>query len=144
MDISSIYEIELVHMGGHTPGHAGFLDKVNHIFFTGDDGCISNLSIGSGDPSDPYYHMASVTTLRDSLAKLAQRRDEIESIFPSHGIVDVGSIMLVNLLEACERVLADPEHPSEIRTANFGGQIRKRYCQHIYNSGYLVYDPERV
>ena len=143
-DLGGGYEVELVHMGGHTPGHAGFLDKVNRIFFTGDDGCISNLSIGSGSPDDPYYHMASVTTLRDNLAKLAARRDEFESIFPSHGIVDVGSIMLVNLLEACERVIADPEHPCEIRERNMGGQVKTLYCQHIYCSGYLVYPPDRV
>ena len=143
-DLGCGYEVELVHMGGHTPGHAGFLDKVNRIFFTGDDGCISNLMIGSGAPNDPYRHMASVTTLRNNLAKLAHRRDEFESIFPSHGIVDVGSIMLVNLLEACDRVLADPDHPSEIRERNIGGQVQTLYCQHIYNSGFLVYPPERV
>ena len=80
----------------------------------------------------------------NNLAKLAHRRDEFESIFPSHGIVDVGSIMLVNLLEACDRVLADPNHPSEIRERNIGGQVQTLYCQHIYNSVFLVYPHERV
>lgn len=143
-DLGDGYEVELVHMGGHTPGHAGFLDKVNRIFFPGDDACIGNASIGGGGGDDPYQHMASVTTLRNNLAKLVARRDEIDSLFPSHGILDVGPIMLTNMLEACDRVLADPEHPSEIRERKFGDQVRKQYCQHIYNSGYLIYSPEKV
>lgn len=143
-DLGDGYEVELVHMGGHTPGHAGFLDKVNRIFFPGDDGCIGNLMVGGADPSDPYLHMASVTTLRESFAKLVARRDEFDSLFPSHGILDVGPIMLTNLLEACDRILADPEHPSEIRERNIHSQIRKICCQHIYNSGYITYAPDRV
>lgn len=143
-DLGGGYEVELVHMGGHTPGHAGFLDKVNRIFFPGDDGCIGNLMIGAADPSNPYWKKASVTTLRDNLAKLIARRDEFDSLFPSHGIVDVGPIMLTNLLETCDRILADPEHPSEIRTASFGSHVSKQYCQHIYNSGYLIYSPEKL
>lgn len=143
-DLGGGYEVELVHMGGHTPGHAGFLDKVNRIFFPGDDACIGNASIGGGGSDDPYRHMASVTTLRNNLAKLIARRDEMDSLFPSHGVVDVGPIMLTNMLEACDRILADPEHPSEIRERNFNGQIRKQYCQYIYNSGFILYPLEQV
>ncbi len=143
-DLGGGYEVELVHMGGHTPGHAGFLDKHNRIFFCGDDGCISNLMIGGAEQDDPNRHLASVTTLRGCLARLVERRDEIECVFPSHGIVDVGSIMLVNLLEACDRILADPEHPSEIRQTQRNGQTRTQYCQYIYNSGYILYDPKRL
>lgn len=143
-DLGGGYEVELVHMGGHTPGHAGFLDKVNRIFFPGDDGCIGNLMVGGGDANDPYRDKASVTTLRESFAKLVARRDEFDSLFPSHGILDVGPIMLTNLLEACDRILTDPDHPSEVRVREIHGQIRTQHCEHVYNSGFLIYSPDRV
>lgn len=87
---------------------------------------------------------ATVTTFRSSLARLIARRDEFDCLFPSHGIVDVGPIMLNNLLEACDRVLADPEHPSEIRVDAFNGHKRVQYCQYVYNSGYLCYSLDRI
>ena len=144
-DLGGGYEVELVHMGGHTPGHAGFLDRRNRIFFPGDDGCIGNISIGGGpDREGPFMEKATVTTFRSSLAKLIARRDAFDCLFPSHGIVDVGPIMLNNLLEACDRVLADPEHPSEIRVDEFNGHKRVQYCQYVYNSGYLCYSLDRI
>lgn len=144
-DLGGGYEVELVHMGGHTPGHAGFLDKHNRIFFPGDDGCIGNIGIGGGpDGNMPFAEKATVTTLRENLARLIARRDEFDCLFPSHGILDVGPVMLNNLLEACDRVLADPEHPSEIRVSEFDGHKRVQYCEYIYNSGFLCYSLDRV
>lgn len=144
-DLGGGYQVELVHLGGHTPGQAGFLDKQNRIFFPGDDCCIGKLAIG-GVPGEnnAYAEKATVGALRTNLAKLIARRDEFDSLFPSHGIVDVGPIMLNNLLEACDRVLADPEHPSEIRETDFDGHRRLEYCQYIYNSGFLCYSLDQV
>lgn len=144
-DLGGGYEIELVHMGGHTPGHAGFLDKKNRIFFPGDDGCIGNLGICAALEKDsPYIEKATVTTLRDNLAKLIGRREEFDCLFPSHGILDVGPVMLNNLLEACDRVIADPEHPSEILEEEFDGHRRIQYREYIYNSGFLCYSLDQV
>lgn len=143
-DLGDGYEVELVHMGGHTPGHAGFLDKVNRIFFPGDDACVGNASVGSGAPDDPFRDKGSVTALRDNLAKIIARREEYDCLFPSHGILDVGPILLVNLLEACERAISDPEHPSEIRERKFGDRVQNIYCQYVYNSGFLMYPPDRI
>ena len=143
-DLGDGYEVELVHMGGHTPGHAGFLDKVNRIFFPGDDACVGNASVGSGAADDPFRDKGSVTTLRGNLAKIIARRDEYDCLFPSHGILDVGPILLVNLLEACERAISDPERPSEIRERKFGDRVQKIYCQYVYNSGFLMYPPDRI
>lgn len=144
-DLGGGYEVELVHMGGHTPGHAGFLDKRNRIFFPGDDGCIGNVGVGAGPDRDgPFMEKATVTELRANLARLVARRAEFDSLFPSHGIVDVGPIMLNNLLEACDRVLADPAHPSEIRENEFDGHKHVQYCEYVYHSGFLCYTPDRV
>lgn len=144
-DLGGGYEVELVHMGGHTPGHAGFLDKQNRIFFPGDDCCIGNISIGAALEGEcAYREKATVTTLRENLCKLIERRNEFDCLFPSHGIVDVGPIMLNNLMEACDRVLADPEHPSEIRENEFDGHKQVQYCEYIYNSGFLCYSLDQV
>lgn len=144
-DLGGGYEVELVHLGGHTPGHAGFLDRHNRIFFPGDDCCIGNLSLGGVmGGTRAFIEKATVTELRANLARLIARRDEFDCLFPSHGIVDVGPIMLTNLLEACDRVIADPEHPSEIRESRLAGQKRVQYCQYIYNSGFLCYSPDQV
>lgn len=142
-DLGDGYQVELVHMGGHTPGHAGFLDKRNRILFPGDDCCYGNISIGAAMEKDcAFREQATVTALRANLNKLIQRRNEFDCLFPSHGVVDAGPIMLNNLMEACDRVLADPEHPSEIFEEEFDGKKHVQYRQYVYNSGFLCYTPD--
>lgn len=142
-DLGDGYQVELVHMGGHTPGHAGFLDKRNRILFPGDDCCYGNISVGAAMEKDcTFREQATVTALRANLNKLIQRRNEFDCLFPSHGVVDAGPIMLNNLMEACDRVLADPEHPSEIFEEEFDGKKHVQYRQYVYNSGFLCYTPD--
>lgn len=142
-DLGDGYQVELVHMGGHTPGHAGFLDKRNRILFPGDDCCYGNISIGAAMEKDcAFREQATVTALRANLNKLIQRRNEFDCLFPSHGVVDAGPIMLNNLMEACDRVLADPKHPSEIFEEEFDGKKHVQYRQYVYNSGFLCYTPD--
>ena len=46
--------------------------------------------------------------------------------------------MLVNILEACDRVIADSEC-DEKAEVTFDGKTRVRYNKMIYPSGYLSY-----
>jgi hypothetical protein len=69
---------------------------------------------------------------------LVESRDEFDDIFPGHSLVDLGTIMLVNILEACDRVIADPEC-DEKAEVTFDGKTRVRYNKMIYQSGYLIY-----
>jgi len=73
------------------------------------------------------------------VVKLIARRDEFDGIFPGHGLVDLGSIMLVNILEACDGVIANPEAFDNKVEMTFGDITRIRYNKMIYESGYLSY-----
>ena len=42
------YEVELIWLGGHAPGMAGYLDKKNRIIFMGDDLCSDVSGVASG------------------------------------------------------------------------------------------------
>jgi len=138
------YEVELVFLPGHSSGHAAFLDKKNRILFAGDDACFGAVFIPGPEPGDPYGQYATVSGFRDELAKLVARIDEFDGIFPGHGLVDLGTIMLVNILEACDRVLADPQNYDSKTEMTFGGTARVRYNKMIYQSGYLSYNPSGI
>jgi glyoxylase-like metal-dependent hydrolase (beta-lactamase superfamily II) len=138
------YDIELVFLPGHTPGHAAFLDKKNRILFAGDDACFGAVFIPGPEPGDPYGQYATVSGFRQELAKLVTRLDEFDGIFPGHGLVDLGTIMLVNILEACDQVLADPQNYDNQTEMTFGGVKWVRYNKMIYQSGYLSYNPSGV
>jgi glyoxylase-like metal-dependent hydrolase (beta-lactamase superfamily II) len=134
------YEVELVHLPGHTPGHSAFLDKKNRILFAGDDACFGAVFIIGSPPGDPYGKYATVSGLRNELVKLVARLDEFDGIFPGHGLVDMGTILLVNILEACDRVIADPHNYDTKQEMKFGDKAVIRYNKMIYQSGYLSYE----
>lgn len=139
------YEIEMVFLPGHSPGHAGFLDRQNRIFFPGDDCCFGAVGAGSGGyPGMPNACFCTIEALRDELSGLVCRMDEFDSLFPGHGPVDMGAIMLVNLLEACEAVLKNPHGYDQRRQIVRNGVSRIQYGKMIYQSGYLTYSRNGV
>lgn len=139
------YDVELIHLPGHTPGHAAYLDKKNRILIGGDVVCVGELSIGGPRPGNPYSRKyATVEGLRNELVKLIRRKDEFDYLFPGHGPVELGPIVLDNVLEACEKVLADPQHPDCILEFERHGRHMKTYNQMIYLSGYLRYRMDSV
>lgn len=139
------YDVELIHLPGHTPGHAAYLDKKNRILIGGDVVCVGELGIGGPRPENPYSGTyATVEGLRNELVKLVRRKDEFDYLFPGHGPVDLGPIVLDNVLEACEKVLADPQHPDCIIEYDRHGRHMKTYNKEIYLSGYLRYNMNSV
>jgi glyoxylase-like metal-dependent hydrolase (beta-lactamase superfamily II) len=147
-DLGGGYEIELIFLPGHQAGHAGYLDKSNRIMFPGDDACVGSLGIGGpklGMPRGEYDKYATVTALRNELAKLVKRMDEFDCLFPGHGMVDIDPILLVNILETCEKVIADPKNCDSITEKVMPDRtIQYRYNKMIYRSGYLSYKLESV
>jgi glyoxylase-like metal-dependent hydrolase (beta-lactamase superfamily II) len=140
-DLGGSYEVELVFLPGHSPGHAGFLDKRNRIFFPGDDCCCGNLGVGyMGSRDEPFTEYATVEALYKELVKITAGLDEFDGLFPGHGIVDAGPIMLVNLMEACKAVLDDPSKYDSRLVQTFQGYTFEQYTKLIYMSGYLSYD----
>ncbi len=134
------YDIELLFLPGHSNGHAVFLDKKSRILFGGDDLCFGTVGVGGGKEGNPYKRYATVEALYHELKKIAARIDEFDGIFPGHGPVDIGSIMLVNVMEACEAVLKDPTCYHYKREGKRNGKKVVQYGRMIYESGHLRYN----
>lgn len=131
------YDVELIFMPGHSAGHCVLLDKKGRILFGGDDMCIGVLHIGACDPDSPYAKYATVTAFRNELEKLCRRLDEFDGIYPGHGIVDIGPSWLLDILDTCNEIIANPEN-YDAQTPFFvenGLRLGKR----IHDSGYLTY-----
>ena len=143
-DLGGGNEIELVFLPGHSCGHAGFLDKKNRIFFCGDDACFGAVGIGGSKPDNPHAKYATVEGLYNELVKITARMDEFDGLYPGHGLVDAGAIMLVNVMEACKAVLDDPECYDWKGEMSRHGVTRTQYCKMIYQSGYLVYTKDKL
>ena len=139
-DLGEGYEVELIHLPGHSAGHAAFLDRKSRILFPGDDCCVGAAGVGDGPkPGLPYGEYYTVEALTEKLRTLVQRMDEFDSMFPSHGPLETGPIMLVSLLETCEEVLADPSC-YDFQTERERDGIKKTlYGRRIFESGYVQY-----
>ncbi len=143
-DLGGGYEVELVFLPGHSCGHAGYLDKQNRIFICGDDACFGSVGIGGAKYDNPMKKYASVEALYNELVKITARIDEFDGLFPGHGPVDTGTIMLVNVMEACKAVLDDPTCYDEKGERTRNGVTRTMYRKMIYESGYLRYSPDSL
>jgi glyoxylase-like metal-dependent hydrolase (beta-lactamase superfamily II) len=143
-DLGGGHEIELVFLPGHSCGHAGFMDKTNRIFFCGDDACFGAVGISASRPDNPHAKYATVEGLYNELVKITARMDEFDGLYPGHGLVDAGAIMLVNVMEACKAVLDDPEGYDWTGEMSRHGVTRTIYRKMIYQSGYLVYTKDKL
>lgn len=140
-DLGDGYEVELVHMGGHSAGHAGYLDKKNRILFAGDDVISMRVGISGPKPGKPFGEYATVTALRDNLRKLAARMDEYDSVFTGHFVTDLENTTVKNMLDACEAVCTDPEHNYTYRGER-NGMIQ--YFRYVEGLGTLCYNEKSV
>lgn len=138
-DLGDGHEVELVFMGGHTRGHCGFLDRKERIFFPGDDCCVGAVSIGMR-PGVPFAEYATVEAMHRELLKIIGRADAFDSLFPSHGPVETGPVMLQSLEETCRAVLEHPERYDVRKQTPFG----ERFGKMIFESGYLMYGRDGV
>lgn len=143
-DLGGGYEIELVFLPGHTPGHCGYLDKRNRIFFAGDDLPVATIGMQGGRPGMLYREFCSIEAFRNELVKVIARKGEFDFVFPSHSIVDMPTLVLDNMLETCDAILADPYDCDYYDEIEFEGRHVKRYGKSIPMSTYLFYDPELV
>jgi glyoxylase-like metal-dependent hydrolase (beta-lactamase superfamily II) len=107
------YEIEMIWLPGHAPGHATYLDKKNRVLFTGDGACYDRIGLGVDDgpnPKQPYFpEVCNVKSYRPQLAKIVERLGEFDYVYPQHGIVRLEKCILPNILKACDEILANPD-----------------------------------
>lgn len=140
-DLGDGYEVELVMLPGHTPGQSGYYDHHHHIIFTGDTGGICDPVSG-----EPYAENCSVEALRDALKKLEPRFDEIEAVFPGHGMLDQTGETLRYLLNAAEAILRNPVNYDEItkRFAPSTGETMTIMMKYIYQGSAIRYNEGNV
>ena len=105
------YEVELVFTGGHSAGHAAFLDKKGRNLFSGDNICSDVSGCGSINMSrpGPYAENTELRVYRDNVKRLVDRMDEYDYIFPMHFMNNIENNLMPNILEACNAVLANPD-----------------------------------
>lgn len=107
------YEVELILTGGHSAGHAAYLDKKNRILFTGDNICsdvsgCGNVKTPKGN--GPYAQETLLSFYRERLKLLVDRMDEYDYIFPQHFMNQIEKSVMPNVLESIDAILADPEN----------------------------------
>jgi hypothetical protein len=74
------------------------------------------------------------------LNKLIVRIDKFDRLFPGHGPVKVGTILLVSIKEACEAVIHDPKC-YDVRCGLIrNGEMVTQFSKMIYESGYFKYN----
>ena len=141
------YEVELVWTGGHTPGHAMYLDKVGRYLFAGDDVCSDVTGCGGGPrPDRPYGQYANLTTYRDNLSRLVARLDEFDYLFPGHFMVNLENSVLVNILEALNEVIDDPNSYDYklVHISGNGGASRERMYKFVKGFSTIAYTENGV
>lgn len=137
------YEVELIFTGGHSPGHAAFLDKKNRIIYTGDNICSDVSSCGSINVfrPGPFAENTALQVYRDNVKRLVDRMDEYDYIFPNHFMSNIENNLMPNLLEALDSVLANPEgydYKIEAWGKSLGGP-NVRYCKFIKGFSIIAY-----
>lgn len=138
-DLGKGYEVEAVPLRGHSAGQCAYLDKHNHIIFTGDIG-----GAAGADPNDPAADNCTVETLYRDMKAVVERLDEIEAMFPGHGMMDVTSVLLKYELDALQRIMDNPENADSVKTVSFHGRERTIYSMNIHQGTAVKYDLSKV
>lgn len=128
-DLGGGYQVELIHMGGHTPGSCAFLDKASRGLYMGDD--LISMRVGmTGGPG-------SVTTMRDNFARLAARKSEFDHVYAGHFATDLEKGTIDAMLEACSAICADP-------IGNASYRVGKQCFRYVEGLGSIAYSEESV
>lgn len=144
-DLGGGYEIELINIPGHQPGHSAYLDKQGRFLIGGDSFPIGGLTGGSDFHADKRHErdpfqgswlpsedsMRKCTTLRDALIRLSRRLNEFDSIFCGHGVQDLNSRLVLDMIETCNKIIADPD--------DYDGLRGDRRLKKIPGGGYMPY-----
>lgn len=138
-DLGDGYEVEAVHLPGHTPGQCGFYDLHNKTMFIGDTTGIGRIFEG-----EPFTEFCTVTALRDALVKLKPRFDEMSGVFPGHGMLDQTPSVLQYLLDTCNQIIDNPLNFDKEIVMERHGTVQKMYKKNIHQGTALRYKLENV
>lgn len=137
-DLGNGHEIILIHMGGHCAGNSMLLDRRNKILFSG-DAILPFLNGAKGAKpeyaSDAYFYKAcSVRTYYQGLMTLMRHIENINSIFPAHGVLGLPPSIIIELLRATQNVVLNNVSCFDEERIMFN-----RLCRVKYLSNTLLY-----
>lgn len=139
------YDVEMIWTAGHQPGHVMYLDKKGKNLFAGDDVCSDVIGCGPGPiPGRHHSEYANLTAYRDRLAKLCERMDEFDYIFPGHFMVNLENHLMADILDALNEIIADPERYDFKVAHDSGGEISYRYHKYVRGFGTIAYSMNGV
>lgn len=138
LDLGRGRQVELIHLGGHTPGHAAFLDREKGWLFCGDD--IVSMRVGLGGPRPGACHpeCATVPFLKSRLENLWGRRSEFTHLFPGHFVTDLEAACLGDMVEALSAVCAAPFTAYSYKR-DFPAESLTRYYREVNGLGTISY-----
>lgn len=142
-DLGGGHEVELIFLGGHTVGHAAYLDKKDRLLFMGDDGIFDSMGVRGVEPGEDHGECATLHCFKRNLEKLLERMPEYDSVFPGHGILDICPQYLTELLRVLEQILENPDSYDERISEIRHGESIIRYKKRI-PAGILSYNPEAI
>lgn len=121
------YDVELVFMPGHDPGHCCFLDKKDRILYGGDALLfVAGMGENGKDYSKiPYGEYCTVEAFRNELEKLVLRLGEFDCIFMSHMILGEDKKLVKEFFEAADAVVKDPECNEYVHHDKRTGAVNK-------------------
>ena len=134
-DLGGDYEIELIWVPGHKPGHAMFLDKKSRLLFAGDDIIAMRVGIGREGPC------ATVEAYRNQMAKLAARVCEFDYIFPGHFIFNLENTVVQSFLDTANAILENPDNYDSCQPDDKGNVT---YQKNVRGMGTIAYRANNI
>lgn len=138
-DLGGGHMIELVHLGGHTPGSAAFLDKKNRILFSGDNIGL-NMGFGAIKPGMAHPECVTVSEFSRKIDGLCARMNEFDYVFPQHGIIDMENVCVESLAAALHESIKYPVGGSGFTLVD----EKYRPCHRVVNGIGMSYHPDQV
>lgn len=141
------YEVELIFMPGHDPGHCCFLDKKDRILYGGDALLfVAGMGENGKDYSQiPHGEYCTVEAFRNELEQLVPRMEEFDCIFMSHMILGEDKRLVKDFYDAADAVVKDPEcneyvhhdkRTGAVNKVKVSGDAAVEYCdRRIYIEG---------
>lgn len=144
-DLGGGYEVELIHTGGHAAGHAAYLDKTGRILFPGDNIC-SDVSgcgaVGTTRANGPHAECTLMSYYLERVRYLVSRLEEYDYIFPQHFMNNLESHMMLDVLDAVQSIVDEPEK-CDYKTVRYGkmrDDVRARCFKYIRGFAPIGYE----
>lgn len=143
-DLGEGYEVELIWVGGHSPGHSMFLDKVGRNLIIGELHS-EGAPVGSVLPprEAPFKEYLRLSVFEERLRRVIDRMDEFDYLFPVHGLINIEKGMLPDFLCAVDEILKDPQNYDYVdhhvlRPDSFDAETTV-YYKYVRNYGTIQY-----